>query len=62
MRSPVCLFCPALLLLQTNIMAGYRLAMKEAVRYIKSHLTITSDKMERCVHAWRDVPCGGGNA
>lgn len=33
----------------TNIMAGYRLAMKEAVRYIKSNLTVTSDKMERCV-------------
>ena len=31
----------------TNIMAGYRLAMKEAVRYIKSNLTITTDKMEQ---------------
>jgi T-complex protein 1 subunit alpha len=31
----------------TNIMAGYRLAVKEAVRYIKASLTITSDKMER---------------
>jgi T-complex protein 1 subunit alpha len=31
----------------TNIMAGYRLAVKEAVRYIKASLTVTSDKMER---------------
>ena len=37
----------------TNIMAGYRLAMKEAVRYITASLTVTSDKMERC------VPAGG---
>lgn len=31
----------------TSIMAGYRLAMKEAVKYIKENLTIPSDKMER---------------
>lgn len=39
----------------TNIMAGYRLAMKEAVRYIKSSLTVTSDKMERCARAPLEV-------
>jgi T-complex protein 1 subunit alpha len=31
----------------TNIMAGYRLAMKEATKYIKSHLTVNTEKMER---------------
>ena len=28
-------------------MSGYRLAVKEAVRYIKSHLTVSTEKMER---------------
>ena len=31
----------------TTIMAGYRLAVREAVKYIKSHLTVSTDKMER---------------
>ena len=31
----------------TTIMSGYRLAVKEAVKYIKSHLTVSTDKMER---------------
>jgi hypothetical protein len=29
----------------TNIMAGYRLAMREAVKYIKAHLTVPSDRL-----------------
>lgn len=29
----------------TSIMSGYRLAMKEAVKYIKTHLTVSTDKM-----------------
>jgi T-complex protein 1 subunit alpha len=31
----------------TTIMSGYRMAVKEAVKYIKSHLTVSTDKMER---------------
>ena len=31
----------------TIIMSGYRLAVKEAVKYIKAHLTVSTDKMER---------------
>jgi T-complex protein 1 subunit alpha len=31
----------------TTIMSGYRLAVKEAVKYIKSHLTVSTDKMEK---------------
>lgn len=31
----------------TSIMSGYRLAMKEAVKYIKSNLTVSADRMER---------------
>jgi T-complex protein 1 subunit alpha len=31
----------------TTIMSGYRLAVKEAVKYIKSHLIVKTDKMER---------------
>jgi T-complex protein 1 subunit alpha len=31
----------------TLIMSGYRLAVKEAVRYIKTHLTVSTEKMER---------------
>lgn len=31
----------------TSIMAGYRLAVKEAVKFIKSHLTVSSDKLDR---------------
>jgi T-complex protein 1 subunit alpha len=33
----------------TSIMAGYRLAMKEAVKYIKAHLTVPADRSQRCV-------------
>eukprot|EP01138_Halocafeteria_seosinensis_P007709 gb/GECG01007877.1/.p1 GENE.gb/GECG01007877.1/~~gb/GECG01007877.1/.p1 ORF type:complete len:523 (+),score=90.86 gb/GECG01007877.1/:1-1569(+) len=31
----------------TNIMAGYRLAMKESIKYIKEYLIVPSGKMER---------------
>lgn len=31
----------------TVVMAGYRLAMKEAVKYIKSNLVVESDKLDR---------------
>jgi T-complex protein 1 subunit alpha len=31
----------------TSIMAGYRLAMKEAVKYIKTNLTLPADRLER---------------
>lgn len=31
----------------TSIMAGYRLAVKEAVKFIKSHLTVSSDRLDR---------------
>ena len=33
----------------TSIMAGYRLAMKEAVKYIKANLTVPADRSQRCV-------------
>ena len=32
----------------TSIMSGYRLAMKEAVKYIKSNLTVPADRSQRC--------------
>ena len=31
----------------TVVMAGYRLAVKEAVKYIKSHLVVSADSLGR---------------
>jgi T-complex protein 1 subunit alpha len=31
----------------TSIMSGYRLAMKESVKFIKGHLTVNTEKMVR---------------
>lgn len=41
----------------TSIMAGYRLAMKEAVKYIKSNLTVPADRSQRCVRLPRAPAC-----
>lgn len=33
----------------TTVMTGYRLAVKEAVKYIKANLCVPVDKLGRCV-------------
>lgn len=33
----------------TSIMAGYRLAVKESVKFIKNHLTVSTDKLVRAM-------------
>lgn len=41
----------------TVVMAGYRLALKEAVKFIKSNLVVSSDSLDRVnlVHAGKSV-------
>lgn len=43
----------------TTVMAGYRLALKEAVKYIKANLCVPVDKLGRCV-GYMLLGCWGG--